>query len=380
MMRKTSCWIACLLFTCGIQPWSTAKADTLFIGTDSGGGKSKGIYHLEFDSGSGQLGEPELAATYTNPGFLVQNPVKPILYCCGVPKGDFGKGVGSVAAFRILENRKLEFIKEISSGGINACHVAVDRLGRTVAVANYSDGSFSTIRLDQEGIPEKLVSTIGHDAKGPNANRQDRAHAHGVYFTKDNRHLWMPDLGLDRVFVCDFNPETSAVVENPEMDLRLSPGDGPRHLAFSKDEKNVYVINELANRVSVFTKNPDSGKYDAIQSINTLPESYRGSNTTAEIEIHPNGKFVYGSNRGDDSIALFQRDEQTGKLEWVKTFACGGKTPRHFKIDPSGKWLICAHQDSDSIEVRSIDPKTGFLGDIASSVTCPKPICVLFAR
>ena len=351
-------------------------AAPVFIGTNTGGSSgSKGISLADFDSTSGKLSEPVLAAEYANPGFLALHPSKPILYACGAPTKPFGDGTNSVAAFAIGTDHALKFLGEASSGGKGACHVAVDKTGGTVALANYGDGSFSTVKLDDTGVPGATATVIKSTGSGPNKPRQDGPHAHGVYFNKANTLLFVPDLGLDQVFVYPFDAATSKLGE-PLPSLVSTPGVGPRHMAFTPDEKNAYVINELGN--SVTASSYSDGKFTVLGTVPTLPVGFDGGNTTAEIEVHPNGKFVYGSNRGHNTIAVYQRDGKSGELKFLQHAPCGGKTPRYFKIDPSGKWLLCAHQDSSTISVLPLDPATGMLGEPINTVKSPSPICLLF--
>jgi 6-phosphogluconolactonase len=353
-------------------------AAPVFIGTNTGkNSTSKGIYLTDFDAATGRLTEPVLATEYQNPGFLALHPVRPVLYACGAPATPFADASSSVAAFTISQNHGLKFLGEASSGGKGACHVAVDATGGTVAVANYGDGTFSTIRLGEDGVPGAAASVISNKGAGPSKPRQDGPHAHGVYFDQANRHLFVPDLGLDRVFVYPFDAATSKLGE-PLPPLATAPGAGPRHMAFSADEKNAYVINELDNTVLVTSH--AEGKFTTLGTVATLPKDFTDKNTTAEIEVHPNGKFVYASNRGHDSIAVYRRDGKTGALAFLQHAPCGGKTPRHFKIDPSGRWLLCAHQGSNTISVLALDPETGILGAPDHTVSAPSPICLLFGR
>ncbi len=294
-----------------------------------------------------------------------------------MPKTPFPDQSGSVAAFAIDDNHGLKFLGDASSGGKGACHVAVDASGGTVALANYGDGSLSTVKLDAAGVPGATASLIKNTGSGPSKPRQDGPHAHGVYFDKANQHLFVPDLGIDQVLVYPFDAATSKLGE-PLASLTTAPGAGPRHMAFSPDEKHAYVINELTN--TVLAASYADGKFKPLDSVPTLPEGFTDKNTTAEIEVHPNGKFVYGSNRGHNSIVVYQRDEKTGALKFLQHAPCGGKTPRHFKIDPTGKWLLCAHQDSNTISVLPLDPETGLLGPPANTVASPSPICLVFGR
>jgi 6-phosphogluconolactonase len=356
----------------------TLHAVPVFIGTTTGNkSASKGIYLADFDPATGKLTEPVLAAEYQEPGFLALHPVKPVLYACGAPATPFADGSSSVAAFSISHSHGLRFLGEASSGGKGACHVAVDATGGTVAVANYDDGTFSTIKLAENGAPGAAASVIFNKGSGPSQPRQDGPHAHGVYFDKANQHLFVPDLGLDQVFVYPFEAKTSKLGE-PLPSLATAPGAGPRHMAFSADEKNAYVINEQDNTVLVASH--AAGKFTTLGTVATLPEDFTDNNTTAEIEVHPGGRFVYASNRGHDSIAVYRRDAKTGALTFLQHAPCGGKTPRHFKIDPGGKWLLCAHMNSNTISVLALDPETGLLGKPGHTVSAPSPICLLFGR
>jgi 6-phosphogluconolactonase len=350
----------------------------VYIGTNTGGkAGSKGIYLADLDSATGKLSEPVLAAEYKNPGFLALHPSKPILYACGQPDKPFADGTDSVAAFSIGADHGLKFLGEASAGGKGACHVAVDATGRTAAVANYGDGSFATVKLGEDGKPGEIASVIHSKGSGPNKSRQQGPHAHGVYFDRANKHLFIPDLGLDQVIIHPFNAATSKLGD-PLPSLVTAAGAGPRHLAFSADEKHAYVINELDN--TILAAGYTDGKLKGLGSVPTLPADFSGGNTTAEIEVHPNGRFVYGSNRGHNSIVVYQRDPATGGLTFLQHAPCGGKVPRHFKIEPTGKWLLCAHQDSSTISVLPLDPETGKLGQPGATVLSPSPICLLFGR
>jgi len=354
------------------------QAVPVFIGTSTGGkSTSKGIYFAEFDPESGKLTQPVLAAEYQNPGFLALHPSKPVLYSTGIPREAFEDKTGAVAAFSISQTYELEFLGEASSRGQNPCHVAVDGSGSTVAVANYGDGMVATLRLDENGVPGEAASFAITPGKGPHP-RQDGPHAHGVYFNKENNLLLVPDLGLDKVLVFPFDPKTSKFDE-AKAPLVTAAGAGPRHIAFTPDETHLYVINELDNTI-LAASHDGKGGFKNLGTVPTLPEDFSGNNSTSEIEVSPDGRFVYGSNRGHNSIVVHQRDPETGKLTFVQHQPCGGPVPRHFAIAPGGKWLLCGHQESGSISVFPIDPATGKLGAEVQKISTPAPICILFAR
>lgn len=350
----------------------------VFIGTNTGpNSQSKGIYFADFDLSTGTLSTPRLAAEYQNPGFLAQHPTKPVLYACGQPSKPFEDKTGAVAAFSISDVYGLTLIGEASSKGQGPCHVAVDGTGNTVAVANYGDGMVATLRLDEKGAPGKAAWSLITPGNGPHP-RQKGPHAHGVYFDRANTHLFVPDLGLDKVLVFPFDAAKSTAGDAKPA-LATAPGAGPRHMAFSPDEKHAYVINELDNTILV-ASHDGKGGFKTIETVPTLPEGFTGNNTTAEVEVSADGKLVIGSNRGHNSLVVYRRDAETGKLSYVQHQDCGGKIPRHFKIAPGGNWVLCGHQESNTISVLPLDPATGKMADALQTVPSPSPICILFAR
>lgn len=361
---------------------SPLGAVPVLIGTRTGKGlASEGIYAADFDPASGSLSKVRLAARYDSPGFLVEHPTKPVLLTIGAPRKPFADGTGSVAAFAIGDKASLEFLGECSSGGKGPCHLAVDHSGTGLAVANYGDGRTSWIELDGRAVPQRVVWSVAQPGKGPNPQRQEGPHAHGVYFDASGKRLFVPDLGLDRVLVYPVAPspaEGGAKAPAPMTDWRTAPGAGPRHLAFAPGGGHAYVVNELDNTVLAGVWEND--RFKRIGTAPTLPDGFAGSNTTAEIEVSADGRFVYASNRGHDSIAVFRRDADSGRLERVQIAPCHGKAPRHFKISPCGNWLLCGHQDSNTIAVLRRDPESGLLDESVRLTACPTPICILFLR
>ncbi|MES2983217.1 MAG: lactonase family protein [Verrucomicrobiota bacterium] len=345
----------------------SAETKPVYLGT-----MADGIYLAEFDTDKGTLTKPTLAAKYERPGFLALHPEKPVLYSIG-----FGK---NVAAFSIAKDHSLTFINEADSGGAGPCHLVVDAKGTSLAVANYSGGTVSMFRLDANGKIGTMVSNIKIQGSGPHPERQKAAHTHGVYFNKANNLLFVPDLGTDETLIYKFNSETSEIIPNNPAALKAPPGSGPRHMDFSPDEKHAYIINELTNTITTADFNPKTGSFTDIQTIPTLADDFKEPNTTAEIEVHPNGKFVYGSNRGHNSIVVYKRDSKTGILTFLQHAPCGGQTPRHFAIDPTGKWLLCGHQNSNTLSILNLNSETGLLGEPQSTVEIPSPVCILFTN
>jgi 6-phosphogluconolactonase len=342
------------------------------IGTNTGGsGKSEGIYLSSFDPDTGSFGEVKLGAKYEGPGFLTLHPKKPLLYSVG-RSAAFPKG--SIACFKLGE--PLVFMNEASSGGVNPCHLAVNENGTVLATANYSDGTTATLPINPMGGVQAPTFAKKIEGKGPNRSRQEGPHAHGVYFRGERLHV--PDLGLDKVLGWTIDPQDATPEKEEPEAWESAPGAGPRHMDFSPDGRHAYVVNELDNTVTACSYDAKEGEFTTLHSVSTLPEGWEGKSTTAEIAVHPSGKFVYASNRGNDSIAVFARDAASGKLSAVQVAPCGGKIPRHFVISADGKWLLCAHQDSNTISSLPLDPATGKLSEPKVTTACPNPICILF--
>ncbi|WP_264499626.1 lactonase family protein [Luteolibacter flavescens] len=344
------------------------------IGTNTGGNsKSEGIYLSSFDPGTGEFGEVKLGAKYQNPGFLALHPTKPLLYSVG-RSGEHPRG--SLSVFKLGAGPSLEFAADTSALGWNPCHLAVDPTGSMLASANYSDGTTAAVKLDANGMPVGPGFSQKIEGTGANKSRQEGPHAHGVYFR--GKHLLVPDLGLDKVLTYTMDPATAKPVAPEPAAWSSAPGAGPRHMDFSPDGKHAYVVNELDNTVAACRFDDEKGTLETIGTVPTLPADWTGESTTAEIQVHPGGKYVYASNRGHDSIAVFARDTATGGLTSIQIAPCGGKTPRHFTLSPDGKWLLCAHQESNTISALPLDPATGKLGEPKSTVPCPTPICIVF--
>jgi 6-phosphogluconolactonase len=356
------------LVLCG---WASAAVHDLYVGTRTDR-ESRGIYRLKFDDQSGELIAEGLVATYANPGFLCQHPSKPLIYAVG----NRADGTGSLAVFSEVKNKPLSFLMDVAVGGQGPCHLAMDDTSAVMAVANYGDGSTSTFLMDGKGMPSGPVALIKHQGKSVHPQRQTSAHAHGVYFSEGQ--LLVPDLGTDQVLIYDYQAKT-AVIEpaNPPF-VVVKPGAGPRHLVLHPSNPWLYVVNELDNTITHFVREEQG--FVVQKSISTLPADHTGVNTTAEIAIHPNGRFLYASNRGHDSIAAYRIGAKNGVLELLEIFRLGVKTPRHFVITPGGAFLIAAGQDSDGLQTLAIDPQTGKLTDLGKIMTVPSPTCLLFAR
>ena len=341
----------------------------VYVGTYTQRG-SKGIYLCQLDVAAGKLEPGCLVAETASPSFVVRHPSLPVLYAIGEIGRVNGKPGGAVSAFSIApKTGTLTLINQQNSGGPGPCHVAVDHGGRCVLVANYGGGSVAALPIDATGKLGEAVSVIQHTGTGANPKRQKGPHAHSIYVDAADRFVLTADLGIDKVLVYRLDPAAAKLTANQPPCCDAAPGAGPRHLAFHPNGKWVYAINELNNTVTQMKYDAALGRLEAVQSIGTLPEGFQGSNTTAEVQIHPSGKFLYGSNRGHDSIAIFAIDAATGGLRLLGHEPTQGKSPRNFALDPSGRCLLAANQDGDNIVVFRVDAATGLLRPTGSSVS-----------
>jgi 6-phosphogluconolactonase len=318
-----------------------------------------------------------LAGAAVNPSFLAIHPSGKFLFAVGEFDGPQGKAAG-VSAFRIdPKTGMLSLINQRPSGGKGPCHVAVDKAGKTVIVANYGSGSTGVLRVGAAGELTGPTQVIQNAGKGPDAKRQEGPHAHSATFDAANRFVVIADLGLDQLKVYKFDPENGHLSPNDPPAYHTAAGAGPRHVAFHPDGKRAYVINELNSTLSALDYDPARGVLTERQTVSTLPQGFTGSSTCAEVVVHPSGKFVYGSNRGHDSIAAFAQ-EPDGKLRLVGFQGEGIKTPRSFNIDPTGRWMIVANQDGNSLVVFKIDQHTGALSPTGVKAEVGGPVCVQF--
>jgi len=358
-----------------------ATALVVYLGTYTGT-TSKGIYAWRFDSSTGKLTPAGLAAESANPSFLSLHPSRPVLYAVNELSSVGSEKTGTVSAFAIdAGTGRLTPLNRVMSRGLNPAHLTVDPTGRWVLIANYGgsveEGSSVAvfgIRPDG-GLNETPQAFVAH----PGVGEQKVAHPHQVVLAPDNRFLLVPDKGADRIVQYRWDPRTGALTANdPPFVSAPAPGAGPRHLTFDRSGRFVYAAHELSSTVTTYGYAAGRGTLTPIETISTLPKDSTVRNTTAEIEVHPTGKFLYVSNRGLDTIALFAIDAKTGTLALVGQTPTGGRTPRHFKIDPSGAYLFAANQNSDKTLVFKIDGKTGQLSPTAEVLDTPSPVCVVF--
>jgi 6-phosphogluconolactonase len=359
-------------------PPATTGPHWVYVGTYTGG-KSKGIYRLDFDPATGALGEPSLAAESESPSFLAVHPSRRFLYAVNEVGQFAGQPGGGATSFALDPGSgSLSRLNAEPTAGTFPCHLAVDRTGRMLMVANYGGGSVASFPIGADGAIGKASVVDQHRGSGPDRSRQEGPHAHSVDVDPGNNFVVSADLGLDRLFVYRLDPSRGSIAPNQPPAVAVEPGSGPRHFAFHPDGKHAYSIHEMASIINVFDYDPARGALTQQQAIRTLPKGFTGANTTAEVRVHPSGRFLYGSNRGDDSLAVYQIDPGNGLVSLVEVEPSGGKTPRSFSIDPTGRYLLAANQDSDSIVVFRIDPETGALDPTGRKVEVGKPVCLVF--
>ena len=349
-----------------------AADKVVYVGTYTGKG-SQGIYALHFNPTSGAMSELELVGATTNPSFLALHPNGRFLYAVNETSA------GAVTAFSIdARTAKLSELNHVPSGGADPCFLLVDPTGRALIVANYAGGSISSFPLNPDGTPGQAASFFQHSGSSVNQARQEAAHAHDAVLSRDNRFVIICDLGMDKLMIYRFDATTGALSINDPPFTRVQPGSGPRHFVFDAAGRHGYVIDELASTITAFEWDSSRGALHEIQSVHTLPADFRGGNTAAEIAVHPSGRFLYGSNRGHDSLALFRIDPSTGKLTPAGRFSTGGRTPRSFAIDPTGRFLLVANQDTNDIVVLRIDRESGALRPTGQRLQVSQPVCILF--
>jgi 6-phosphogluconolactonase len=353
-------------------------ASLVYFGTYTGP-KSQGVYVSSFDAATGKLGAPRLAAETENPSFLALHPTRPLLYAANEVDNFEGGRAGSVSAFAIdPATGDLRALGRASSRGAHPCHLAVDRGGRHVLVANYSGGSVASLPLRADGGLEPASSFVQHTGASVDAKRQKGPHAHMIETDPSNAFALAADLGLDQVLVYRFDAGSGRLAAADPPHARVAPGSGPRHFAFSPDGRDLYVLNEMLVTVTAFKH--DRGRLTETQTVSAMPSGtpVTPADSGAEIAVHPGGRFVYASLRGPDSLAVFARDAQTGRLTLVEHVPSGGKTPRSFGIDPSGRWLLAAHQRSDQVAVFGIHAATGRLTPTGQVIEVGAPVSVSF--
>ena len=339
--------------------------------------EEQGIHWLKLEMATGKLTAVGKLAGQKNPSFLAIHPNKKFLYAVNEIGNYKGEEAGGVSAYSIdPKTGALTFLNQQSSKGGAPCHLVVDATGRNVLVANYTGGSVASLPISRKGRLRKASSFVQHEGSSVLKPRQASPHGHSINVSPGNKFAVAADLGLDKVLVYGFNAKGGKLT--PVGFTKVAPGAGPRHFAFHPNGKFAYVINEITLTVTAFGWDEAKGKLSELQTITTLPVERGKGMSTAEVQVHPSGKFLYGSNRGHNTIAVFSIDGKTGKLKAIQHQSTLGKTPRNFGIDPTGKFLIAANQSSGDVFTFHINQDTGELKPTSHSVKVPMPVCVKF--
>jgi 6-phosphogluconolactonase len=342
-----------------------------------GSGGPAGIHQFKLDTDQAKMSSPSVAAKIPGSGFITLHPNGNVLYSTG---RDGKENI--VAAFRIDRSGAQPTLTKINSqpiGDGGAACIATDKTGRVLISAQYGGGSVATFPINEDGSLGERASLVEHGAgSGVDKRRQKDSHPHWTGTSPDNRFVCVPDLGKDAVVVYELDIENASLAKHAEV--AVPPGSGPRHMKFHTSGKFAYVLNELKLTISCFAYNSETGKFKNTQLIETLPVELKDDylNAAAEIRVHPTGKFVYASNRGHDSIAVFSVDQESGKLTFIEREHVRGSWPRNFCLDPSGNWLIAGGQHSNTVALFKVDVKSGKLAYTRSVVNAPSPICILF--
>ena len=355
-----------------------ASSQLVYLGTYTRGSDSEGIYVCRLNLSTGELTDLKLAAKTKNPSFLAIHPGGKLLYSVSEIADFNGKRTGAISAFSIdPSSGGLGFLNKKPSGGGGPCHLVVDHGGKNVLVANYGGGSVNVLPIGASGRLADPTGFVQHKGSSVNQRRQKGPHAHSINLDVKGHFAFAADLGLDKVLVYRFDGSKGTLVPNKVPSVSVAPGSGPRHFAFRPDGRFAYVINEMLSTVTAFSYDAKAGVLSPVQTITTLPADFKGKgNSTAEVQVSPDGRLLFGSNRGHDSIAVFAIDKSTGRLSPLGNQSTGGKTPRNFGVDPTGRFLLAANQNSGTVLVFRINEKG--LSPTKFKLEIPRPVCVKF--
>jgi 6-phosphogluconolactonase len=354
-----------------------AQENYLLIGTYTGG-KSEGIYVYKFNSATGDNSFVSVVKS-SNPSFLAISPNQKFVYAVNENADSTRFTVsGNISAYSF--DKKKGILTEINkqpSGGKHPCYVAIDKTGQWVFAGNYTSGSIGLLHANKDGSLDTLKQIIQHSGSGPNADRQKGPHVHSTNLSADNKYLYVPDLGIDKVMIYSFDKTKGSLKYKTEAPS--TPGNGPRHMSFSPNNKFAYLMEEMSGTVVCYKIS--NGSLQMQQRISALPADFKGAIGSADIHISPDGKFLYCSNRGDaNTISIFSVDATTGKLTLKGDQSTLGKTPRNFNFDPSGNFLLVANQNTDDIFIFKIDKKTGMLTDTGKKINVGNPVCLKWIK
>ena len=377
--------IVALLFALALPHFTSAAPAgkyLFYVGTyTEEGSKSKGIYAYRYDAATGEITALGLAAETTNPSFVAPSPDGKYLYAVNEVGNYKGPNSGGVSAFSIDHaTGKLTFLNEVASRGADPCYIIVDKTGKYVLVANYTGGSVAVFPVLADGKLGEASAFVQHTGHGTDPKRQEGPHAHSIDLSPDNRFAMVDDLGLDELLVYKFDAAKGSLTPNDPPFAKVAAGAGPRHFVLHPNGKFAYVVAEMGHTVTVFSNDAANGKLQPVQTVPTLPKDFTGRNDDAEIQIHPSGKFLYASNRGEDTIVVYAIDAAKGTLTQVGSVPTGGKEPRSFELDPTGTLLFAENQKSDNVVVFKIDQKTGKLTSTGKTMDVASPVCLKFLK
>ena len=354
--------------------------DLIYVGTYTGPGRAEGIYVLRLDAATGALERVHTITGVDNPSFLALDRQRRFLYAVEEVSEHEGQKSGAISAFAVDgASGNLAFLNRQATHGTAPCYVSLDSGERFALVANYGSGTLSVFPRDADGRLQPASDVVQHQGRGPNPRRQEGPHAHSILPTPDGKYVLSCDLGIDRVLVYRLDAGAGTLAPNTLPFAQVSSGAGPRHVAFHPGGRFVYVNNEIDSTVSAFAYDGERGALQIVQTISTLPDDFVGRNSTAQIVAHPNGRFLYVSNRGHDSIATFAVDGETGRLRALGHEPTQGQTPRNFNLDPTGAYLLAANQSSNNVVSFRVDQETGRLQPTGRSLEVMAPVCLVFA-
>ncbi|MGO9641750.1 MAG: lactonase family protein [Candidatus Acidiferrales bacterium] len=366
-----------IVVTIAISP-AAAKEMWVFFGThvDQPG---HGFFVARFDTRTGALTKPEFLLQAAAPAFFVIDPDGKHLYTANSLETYNGQPTGLVSAYKVDPvTARLTLLNQQPSGGADPSYVSLDKTGRYLFVANYNGATIAAFALNPDGSIGNRTAFIQHTGKGVNPTRQTQAHPHSIRVDPTNHFAFVPDLGLDKIFVYRFDARDGSLTPNDPPFASVAPGSGPRHLDFDPAGRFAYVLNEMASKVTVFAWDSTHGVLTEVQTISSLPAGFTGTSAAAEIRVHPTGRFLYCTNRGDNSIAVFAVDAASGRLSLIEHVSTQGKMPRNFEFDPTGHWLLVSNHDSDNALVFKIHLATGKLTPQGTPVSLPLPFCERF--
>jgi 6-phosphogluconolactonase len=379
-----------LAILAGLLPrWLSVSAKTssagshyfVYVGTYTGA-KSKGIYGYRFDAKTGAFTPLGVSAEVVNPSFVITDPHHRFLYAVTEMGETHGpnpyKTNGFISSFAIdPKTGSLKFLNKVDSGGGGPCHLVVDKTGKMLFVANYGSGNVASFAIQPDG---SIGARTGFDQHAGSSidPRQRGPHAHAVVLSPDNRFLFVPDLGTDQIKIYRVDAAKGTFTPNNPAFVSVKPGLGPRHFMFGPGARFAYVVCEMGSSVVVFSYDHLNGALKPIQTISTLPSDFSGKDNSAEIGMDHSGRFLYASNRGNDSITVFKVDQQNGTLAKIQVVPTQGKIPRNFVIDPTGQYLVAANQNSDDMVVFKINQSTGELTPADQTLQIPSPVSILF--